>query len=92
MNVRQGDVALFRTDGAPVPGTPAPIVIARGDNSEHQHIVPGARDGDRVTIPDADLAVEPQAWRHTAIPVPAGTYNIVVQREYTPAGARQVED
>lgn len=97
MLIRQGDLILIPT-ARPVdlPTTPpAPVELAQGEDSGHAHVLDGLRVGDVIVLDEpAQLRVEPpaQAWRHTPIVVPAGAYSWRVQREYTPAGSRQVQD
>ncbi|HEX5826202.1 MAG TPA: hypothetical protein VFY23_01665 [Candidatus Limnocylindrales bacterium] len=108
---RQGDVLLVALDEASVPATlepiahaPGRIVLAEGEVTGHAHAVhaPGAQllhprgneDERLLRLPDpADLVHE----EHATIPLPAGTYRIVIQREYVPAdivtqGWRRVVD
>ena len=96
MLIRQGDLALIPT-GAPI-AAPVPsklLTLAIGEDSGHMHQITGSlTDGILSLAEPADLVIGPDtsAWRHSPIAVPAGTYRPVVQREYTPAGAREVGD
>jgi hypothetical protein len=108
---RQGDVLLVALDEAAVPDNlervphaPGRIVLAEGEVTGHAHAVhaPGAQLLHRHGAEDerllrlaepADLVHE----EHATIPLPAGTYRIVIQREYVPAeivtqGWRRVVD
>jgi len=96
--IRQGDLALVPTTTKTDDGTPGvrKLILAMGEDSGHSHAITGKMLDKLLTVPEggADLVVEPatQAWRHEAIAVPAGNYEVRIQREYTPAGARRVED
>lgn len=95
MLIRQGDLALIPTTAGAVTGEPKHLTLAVGEDSGHAHAIVGARLDNLLTLAEpADLVVEPAtaAWRHAPIPVPVGTYDVRIQREYTPAGARRVED
>jgi hypothetical protein len=92
---RQGDVALIRIGDAPASSPPVPARLASGEDSGHWHEIAGVIAGDLVTVPEpAQLRCQPaaQEWRHEPIDVPPGQYRVVIQREYTPAGMRRVED
>jgi hypothetical protein len=73
-------------------------VLALGESSMHRHVIraPGvcmlAREGvgDRVVTLDVESLLEteggemaPGVPRHPAIPVPPGTYRVVVQRSWS---------
>lgn len=95
MLIRQGDIALVPSAATPLVGEPKHHKLAIGEDSGHAHAIDGLRLGNLLTVlAEAPLTVEPEtsAWRHTPIVVPAGTYDVVIQREYTPAGARRVDD
>lgn len=96
MMIRQGDLALISVSPATLPGKPAAHTLAIGEDSGHAHVIDRAlRLDDLLVVPDdAILTVEPapMAWRHDPIQVPAGTYRIVIQREYTPQEVRRVQD
>jgi hypothetical protein len=93
---------------APVPLERGRLVVADGETSLHQHVVRGpnvcllAREGvsDRVlTVGDglAELLTEggergPGLMRHPGIPVPPGTYRVIIQREWAGEEVRNVED
>lgn len=96
--IRQGDLALIpiQPNDAPPKGRAKMHTLAVGEDSGHAHVIASAlRDGDTLVLLDpSELRVEPapMAWRHDALPVPAGQYRIVVQREYTPQEVRRVQD
>lgn len=95
MLIRQGDLALVPSTAPTVGGDPKVLDLAIGEDSGHAHTITGVRVDNLLSLTEsADLIVTPapSAWRHDAITVPAGTYDVRVQREYTPAGARRVAD
>jgi hypothetical protein len=92
----------------PVPLERGRIVLADGETSLHQHVVRGdgvcllQAEGvsDRVLTVGAELAqllteggeLGPGIERHGAIPVPPGTYRVVIQREWSSEEVRVVTD
>ena len=94
---RQGDVLLRRVDGTPAPLVPVAreegrIVLAHGETAGHAHAIDApedeatflsAADNRRflTLMADVDLRHE----EHVAIRVPAGTYEVIRQREWTDA-------
>jgi hypothetical protein len=92
---RQGDLILIPVKNVTVNGEVKMTTLASGEDSGHFHAIMGAFDDKflRVDV-GTDLVVNPpgQSWRHNPIFIPPGTYEVRIQREYTPAGARKVED
>ena len=109
---RQGDVLLVsvRPERLPDHFRPLPrdargrLVLALGEATGHAHAL-AAPDaellGDPETLDDRFLRIVTQAQltheEHAAIPLPAGLYRVVRQREYVPgweaaAGWREVAD
>lgn len=89
MIVRQGDVILRRTRRRHPKAEAVEHVLAVGEESGHWHAVVGrlAQVGDRrfVTLDKpAQLRVEGQPDRHTPVDLPAGTWEVLVEREYVP--------
>jgi hypothetical protein len=101
---RQGDVLLFP---APLPTDTTPkqpeadgcAVLAHGEVTGHRHrFAPGlcnlfvgvGAEGATYAVLAADAALLHE--EHATIPIPAGTYRVIIQREYEPAGWRRVED
>lgn len=83
MLIRQGDLTLRRVGAAP-PGAVRPTTLAVGEESGHSHVADGYLAGDRFVAPaPTTLRVEGMPWRHRPVPVPAGEYEIVHQRELT---------
>jgi hypothetical protein len=92
---RQGDLVLIPVKDVVVSGESKESKLASGEDSGHFHAIMGAVNNKFLRVDsDTDLVVLPpqQAWRHNPITIPAGTYEVRIQREYTPKGARQVED
>lgn len=98
--IRQGDLALIPTtetsNGTRKKGRAKKHTLAVGEDSGHSHVIAKALrfDDTLVLLDSSELRVEPapMAWRHDALPVPAGAYRIVIQREYTPAAIVRVQD
>lgn len=94
--IRQGDLVLVRVGDAETAEKPTAVKLAIGEDSGHAHVLDVVKIADRlVDVPQpSQLRVEPDhlAWRHQPIPVPPGRYQYVIQQEYVPAGARQVQD
>lgn len=97
VHFRQGDVLLVAVEAIPTGATPerrtGRIVLAEGEATGHAHAIaePDARafthDGQRylLTRSVAKLLHE----EHAPIEVPAGSWRIVIQREYEPPAAPQ---
>jgi len=98
MNViRQGDLVMIRVNDAVTDNgnLPEKTTLAVGEDSGHAHVANGFLVEDLFHVPEpTTLRVEPDtmAWRHDPIPLDPGVYRFVIQREYTPAGARRVQD
>jgi hypothetical protein len=104
---RQGDVLLVPIDPAQLPTHPARqdrdergrLVLAHGEVTGHAHVVT-AQAAQLLTDPDEVerrfLVLATQALltheEHASIPLPAGTYQVVRQREYTATADRDVAD
>jgi hypothetical protein len=104
---RQGDVLVVPIGRAALPPVlvDAPrdarrrMVLALGEATGHAHVVTGEGVAMRCP-PDAldtlFLTVERYAClgheEHGPIPLPAGTYRVVRQREYVPGAVRPVAD
>ena len=103
--IRQGDVLLVPV--APInatAATPAPITLASGQGESgqwHAHVLTAAvavaegivrigDDGARLECRDSGGNVLEQ--RHATLPVPAGDYRVVRQREWWPDAPREVRD
>lgn len=104
---RQGDVLLIPIDSTELPAHPARLdrdgggrlILAGGEASGHAHA---------IVTPVAELLVDPDNLdrhflvlasearltheEHASIPLPAGTYQVVRQREYVPSAFRDVSD
>lgn len=102
---RQGDVLLKQLAQLPAPAVPVEnagrIVLAHGEVTGHAHAV-DASEAQEFTIAEAAHAVRRFLKvaqgatlvheEHAAIPLPAGTYEIVQQRVYSPEAIRRVVD
>lgn len=102
---RQGDVMIREVaavpSGAKEVKTTDRIVLAYGEVTGHAHaIAPGEATehslADAAGIVRRFLKVVSEATvrheEHAPIPLPAGVYEIVQQREYTPEAIRNVAD
>jgi hypothetical protein len=104
MLIRQGDVLLVRVGRSPrgrtVPREDGRLVLATGEVTGHAHVV---RDESAELVSAAGVAElylivhggKPATLtheEHRPLAVPPGTYQVVRQREYTPAAIRYVED
>lgn len=100
---RQGDVLLTRIDSVPEdtkevkPNARGQLVLANGEATGHLHAVLARRGvklrskGDRLYL-TARSGVDVTHDEHDAINLPAGTYEVRRQREYSPEAIRQVAD
>lgn len=104
---RQGDVLVHPIDRSEIPAGLVPaardargrLVLARGEATGHAHVVSGAG----VTLWTLPDQTEPSILlidgygrlgheEHGPIPLPAGAYRVVRQREYLPGTWRPVAD
>lgn len=101
MIYRQGDVILRRVHKAcPVHMDPVPhrVTLAVGENSGHSHVLDVLRDWTEDDRRYVDVAqgvqarVEGLPGRHDPITLDAGTYEVIIEREYRPDAIRRVED
>jgi hypothetical protein len=105
MIYRQGDVLIRRVDSIPtgaklVKRDEGRIVLAYGEVTGHAHAIMD-REAELLTVPDVDArflrimassGVELRHEEHATIKLPAGNYEIVQQREYTPEAIVRVVD
>jgi len=101
---RQGDVLLIPINDAgvgassslkvkPVNGR---IILAFGEATGHHHSLKAnvgslfERDQKRYLRMDIEAPLEHQ--EHGAILIPRGTYQVIIQREYSPEAIRNVQD
>jgi len=100
IQIRQGDV-LVTTRTAPAGAeTQKPeqglVILARGEATGHHHSVDAstaamlAKGAERFLRVKAPTHLRHQ--EHREIPLPAGTFEITIQREYTPGAIRNVQD
>ena len=104
--VRQGDVALVRVaeipSGAKALAPQARVTLALGEVTGHAHVLvaaPGTtitpfRVEDAVDAAFVEIMTEAflEHEEHNPHTLPAGTYRIVRQREYSPEAIRNVAD
>lgn len=101
MNIwRQGDVLLVQVEetveGKTIPREGGKIVLAHGEVTGHSHAVADRAvkfvqvGTDRFLTSDKPFVVKHQ--EHAPISVPAGTFKVVRQREYSPEFIRTVAD
>ena len=102
MLYRQGDVLLRKIDAIPPDATKdttakGHCVLAEGEATGHSHTITSRRmsvfrrgsDGLFLSLGQR-ASVKHQ--EHDAIDLPAGDYEVIRQREYTPAGIVRVAD
>jgi hypothetical protein len=102
---RQGDVLIVPVDS--VPGTLDPIeredgriILAHGEVTGHAHAIAAEsaalfRDPKLMAVflnVGADGPVALAHEEHDTIQLPPGNYQVIRQREYSPAGIRNVAD
>ena len=104
---RQGDVMIRLVNALPSKATPVDnthlgrIVLAYGEVTGHAHAI-ALSEASEYTMQDAAGAVRRFLdvtsgatvvhEEHAAIPLPAGVYEIIQQREYSPQAIRNVAD
>ena len=92
LHFRQGDVLLLAVEGLPEGAAPERrsdrIILAEGEATGHAHAIaePDARafthDGQRYLLTKSIARLVHE--EHAPIEVPAGTWRVVIQREYAP--------
>ena len=99
---RQGDVLLVRVDGRPEKCTKVKreqgrVILAHGEVTGHAHAIRDkgadlfqAATGERFLVMQADGSLTHE--EHGTIPLAAGTYQVIRQREYSPEEIRHVAD
>jgi hypothetical protein len=101
--VRQGDVLITRVDSIPADAKPKKkdkgmVILAYGEVTGHAHRIERSdiaelHDADRqgtFLVLAEDTAVVHE--EHSRLDLPAGTYRIEIQREYTPEAIVNVAD
>jgi hypothetical protein len=104
--IRQGDVLLIPVGRIPERCWPVSreggrLVLAEGEATGHAHVIDDPRavewrvsrwGGSRLVVVGDGGPVLLEHAEHDALQVPAGVYEVRVQREYTPRGQRRVRD
>jgi class 3 adenylate cyclase len=100
MVYRQGDVLLMRVENIPAGAEEQPakdrIVLAYGEVTGHAHAIQATEARIYSFQAERFLRVAQEAFlrheEHAEIKLPAGDYQVIQQREYTPEGLRNVKD
>jgi hypothetical protein len=97
-NYRHGDVILKGVEAIPEAATVTArerIPIASSSTTGHSHIVEGAAKlrtlGEQRYL-NAGEDVKLTHEEHGELPIEAGSYEVLIQREYTPEGWNDVQD
>lgn len=100
--IRQGDVLLIPRhsipkDAKPVPRDRGRVILAYGEVTGHAHALLEP-DVELLTADDLrflrvdGVSALLQHEEHTVLDIPAGNYEVRIQREYTPEAIRNVAD
>ena len=104
MQYRQGDVFIRRIEKAPADLKPVPldcgkIVLAHGEATGHMHAIDSGMGAALFMTPDQVKRVlrvkQPVRLyhdEHEPIEIPIGDYEVVIQKEYSPAEILNVAD
>lgn len=100
---RQGDVLVVPVNQIPaecrkVPRERGRVILAHGEVTGHAHAIKDraatlyeeTSTGDRFLVLEADGSLTHE--EHATIPLSAGSYRVVRQREYSPEEIRNVAD
>ena len=102
MIYRQGDVLLMAVKAIPkkaqqvAPDERGRVVLAYGEVTGHAHaldsreVVEWTAEGERFI--QSALGAMLKHEEHSTIALPAGTYKVIQQKEYSPEGLRNVAD
>jgi len=101
--IRQGDVLVRQTAEIPASAKPVPkdagrVILAYGEVTGHAHAIHNRAvmfrdDGlGQTFLQVADGGTELVHEEHGTIAIPTGTFEVVIQREYSPEGLRNVAD
>ena len=98
---RQGDVLIRSVEAIPAKTTAVPreagrVVLAHGEVTGHSHAI-ASKFAHLVAVGAqrflrADEPVVLRHEEHAEIKLPAGSYEITIQREWTPSEIRNVAD
>lgn len=99
---RQGDVFLrwvpsMHPLAKKVDASPNQLVLARGELTGHAHVIHSDgttlhRHGSQVWIQVGPSGAELTHQEHASIPIPPGIYEVIQQRQHSPAGMDHVRD
>ena len=103
--IRQGDLLLVPVASLPEQtweaGSGRRLVLAEGEATGHAHVIVDDRaelrreafwNGRRFVVVEEGATVALEHDEHDTLSVPAGVYEVRIQREYSPRGFRQVSD
>lgn len=95
MQVRQGDVFLIKIEKLPTKLQKKDNILALGEVTGHKHSVQGSVQVFKNPTTNVQY-VEGEGVlthdEHGKIAIPKGTYEVRIQREYSPQETRQVMD
>ena len=100
--IRQGDVLLIACGTIPAKAQTVPrdrgrVVLAYGEVTGHAHALLEP-EVELLTVDDVRylrvdaVSAKLQHEEHTVLDIPAGNYEVRIQREYTPESIRNVAD
>jgi hypothetical protein len=100
IQIRQGDVFVesrrIPKDAEPVQADGELVILARGEATGHHHSVPEAHAAMLARGAERFLRVrsgtELRHQEHAPIALPGGSYEVTIQREWTPEEIRSVAD
>lgn len=100
--IRQGDVLLIPRSSIPKDATPVPrdrgrVILAYGEVTGHAHALlePEVEllTADELKFLRVDrVSAQLQHEEHTVLDIPAGNYEVRIQRAYSPEAIRDVRD
>ena len=101
MQYRHGDVFLRRVQNLPagainVAASPRGVVLAEGEATGHAHVMTAETvklwavgEQRYVTVSKPSVLDHEE---HGVLTIPEGTYEVIIQREYSPEAIRRVAD
>ena len=99
---RQGDVLIIQCENIPINSKiinkeNESIILAYGEATGHKHAI-HSNDANLYAANDDDVYLEILKTvnlsheEHSTISIPQGKYKVIIQKEYTPDGYRNVYD